>query len=348
MLRTSLGKRMVAGKLHARTTDGFTLPILDVTDPATVPRYSQHQIDRIIARTLIQFKRSGQMPLRIRKWMAKHSILLRRMMTSGESYLDGVTTYMCKLGPEAYGGGLDGWMNRKVLGAIGPLTIRMRLHAYVRLIADELIPMLEVLTGSPLHMVNIAGGVASDSWNVLLVIRRERPELLKGRQVRISVLDLETEGPAFGLNVIEALTGGGAPLHGLEISFEHIPYDWCETRTLDELLNKQFSAKTAQAKNAAPPIVTVSSEGGLFENGTDDEIHRHLKLLREKVSGESVVFGSFVKDAPVLRAMQAAGRLTFFIRSEEDISRLATESGWTIGGTRPGNPHYHMVSLKPR
>jgi hypothetical protein len=511
MPSTFLGKRLKPGVRYAKTPSGMTLPILDVTDPVSVPRFTQRQLDRIVARTLRQFNSSSSLPIGVRRWMAKHSILLRTMMASGDIYLGGVATYLCKLGPEAFGGGIDGWLNRKVAGVLGPVTIRMRIHAYVRLLADELIPLLERESGSPLHLVNIAGGVASDSWNTLLVLRKERPELLDGRAVRISVLDLETEGPEFGRNVITELTQDGAPLHGLDVAYEHIPYEWKDTGPLRDLLchceegearrgNLAVDMKPGTDPPAggpghppgmlpqgdvnpdrhvratkigperdllqtgspgmlargdvdpdrhvratqtgpdrdlpetgspgmlprenvfATPIVAVSSEGGLFEYGTDEEIRQHLKLLRDHlchcedvpnsrdgrgnlavnshpergepqhdsassrarsarnkgsmfssfpVSGAAgrgnlvvdmkpgpersgpghpslfscVITGSAVKDSPVIRAMQASGRLTFFVRSEQDIARLAADSGWRIGRTMPNNLHYHIFSL---
>ena len=63
----------------------------------------------------------------------------------------------------------------------------------------------------------------------------------------------------------------GGPLAGLDIVFDHRSYDWDEPAPLEALLREL---------GAAGAIVAASSEGGLFEYGSDAAIVANLEALR--------------------------------------------------------------------
>ena len=94
-----------------------------------------------------------------------------------------------------------------------------------------------------------------DSLNALILIQKEQPGLLEGRRIYIHVLDLDAVGPSFGSRALAALRSDGAPLCGLEITLDHIVYDWTHPSDLHKIVS-MFNADD---------VVIASSEGGLFE-----------------------------------------------------------------------------------
>src|SRR5262249_12130762 len=71
------------------------------------------------------------------------------------------------------------------------------------------------------------------------------------------------------------------PLHGLEVQFQHHAYDWNDTAPLARLLGS-LAARGA--------IIAASSEGGLFEYGTDEAVVANLTALAR--AGVAIVAGS--------------------------------------------------------
>ena len=91
------------------------------------------------------------------------------------------------------------------------------------------------------------------------------------------MLDLQTDGPAFGANALAALKQADGPLHGLAVEFDHRPYDWNEPAVL---------VQTVAKSRAVGAIVAASSEGGLFEYGSDEAIVANLRGLSAGGRGE--------------------------------------------------------------
>jgi hypothetical protein len=140
-----------------------------------------------------------------------------------------------------------------------------------QLTAETLLPLLNEDSQRPLRFVNIAGGPAMDSLNALILMNRQRPGILAKRAIEIDVLDLDDAGPAFGESALAALSQSNGPLHGLRITFRHRPYNWARAEGLAGLMNKT---------ELEHPITMCSSEVGLFEYGSDEEIVSNLKALR--------------------------------------------------------------------
>jgi len=331
------GKRGKSHILYAKAPDGRSLPIVDITDPFFVSHTTDEELEAIIADSVRKLKASSTQPRFIRRWIVSHSILLHALMLSGKPFLGGIGTYLFKLSPACFGRGLGGFLDRKVSQAIGPLTIRLRFQAYVHLLAEELAPTLDEDLNRPLWLLSIAGGTAAESWNTLLVLQKEKPELVAVRPIGVNVLDLESEGPMFGEQVFRVLGEEGGPLHGLNLDFSDTPYDWTDVTPLQELLLKRKEEK---------PVVAVSSEGGLFEYGSDEEIINHLEVLQEEAPRDTVVFGTAVKDALAVRTVHTTSSFTFLTRTEDEVAQLAAKAGWRISRTVPGNPHYHIFSLR--
>src|SRR6202007_448943 len=94
--------------------------------------------------------------------------------------------------------------------------------------------------------------------------------ILAQRPIGIDVLDLDGDGAAFGEAALAALSQPGGSLHGLRI-FRYFVYNWARTEDLPRLL---------QQTDLEHPVTICSSEGGLFEYGSDDEILSNLKARR--------------------------------------------------------------------
>jgi hypothetical protein len=269
------------GVCYAVTNDGLELPIVDVTHPAFASTLSEEKQQALAAHFLAEQRRFARMP----KWL--RAALLRFFMRGSrighglrraeDGFLDGMTTYLFKLGPKNLGSYAVP-VDRRILMSLPAISVRMRLFDMARLLADGLAPRLAANARRPLHFLNIAGGPAIDSLNTLILLRQQRPAQLAERRVAVRVLDGDENGPAFGARALAALQEPGAPLAGLDITFEHTLYDWSDVSGLTAAL------KAAQTEDAQ---LVVSSEGGLFEYGSDQDILANLRALQKAKTAAS-------------------------------------------------------------
>jgi hypothetical protein len=157
------------------------------------------------------------------------------------------------------------------------------------------------------------------------------------RPIAIHVLDAQADGPAFGANALRALAAAGEPLHGLEVQFQHHAYDWNDTAPLARLLDG-LAARGA--------IIAASSEGGLFEYGTDDAIVANLTALAR--AGVPIVAGSVTTSSEMRKRMIAqAKRFRIFPRGLEGFAPLAERGRYAIADSRPAIVS-EQVLLRPR
>jgi hypothetical protein len=229
-------------------------------------------------------------------------------------------TYLFKLGPENLGRYARP-IDRVIAAAVPAWSIRLRVQDVAQLLAEALAPRLEAAPGRPLRFLNIAGGPAIDSLNALLLLRRDRPELLAGRAARIEVLDGDQDGPAFGARALAALSAQGAPLHGLDVTFRHTPYDWRRPEGLAGVLAE------AEADQA---VAAGSSEGGLFEYGSDEEILANLAHLRAGTSPDFAMIGSVTRSDEVMQALRKTSSFAIHPRGLEVFGALVRRAGWRI------------------
>jgi hypothetical protein len=314
------------GVLFATTPDGIRLPVIDVTNPAFAipddPASSAARRDAF----LTWERRNRRIPAIVTRLLmrlaARRSALLRRILASDNEYLDAITTYMVKLAPEHLPPGFDGPVDRKVAAAPHMALVRLRMQQIARLLAQALRAPLAAVPNAPLHLVNIAGGPALDSINALIILAREDATLIK-RPTTIHVFDAQQDGPTFGARALAALTAAGQPLHGLEVQFRHDAYDWNDTAPLTCLV-AGLAARGA--------IIAASSEGGLFEYGTDDAVVANLTALAR--AGVPIVAGSVTSSSALRRRMIAQTRFRLFARGLEGFAPLAECSGYAIAENR--------------
>ena len=259
----------------------------------------------------------------------------------GESYTSGMVTYLNKLGPDNLGEGYATPMDRQWAAGLTPLTFRWRMRDVARLLADGLAPALAARPDAPLLMVNIAGGPAADSWNALILLQKEHPDLLTGRHIRIYVLDVDAEGPDFGARALAALTAADGPLAGVDAALEYIQYDWSQPQQLRILL---------RAIDAGQAVVAVSSEGGLFEYAADEQIVANLAVLAAETPADTIVAGPVVRDATTLdprlvATEHAPGRPPIRYLGLAKFAELAGRGGWQIARHLDG-PMHQVVCLR--
>jgi len=134
------------------------------------------------------------------------------------------------------------------------------------------------------------------------------------------VLDLDDEGPAFGQNALNALTGAGGPLQGVQVAFRHVRYNWAETAHLESVLREA---------HADGSLAMCSSEGGLFEYGSDSEIEANLRVLRPFAEILAVVGSVTRADEPTQR-LRKASPATTRPRGLEVFRTLVQQAGWDV------------------
>jgi hypothetical protein len=325
--------------VFATTADGLRLPVIDVTHPAfSVPDDPASLAARRDA-FLAWDRRNRRVP-KIVIWLlirlaARRSLLLRKLSEPGNGYLDSISTYVLKLGADHLPPGFDSPVDRKVAAAPHVPLIRLRMQQIARLLAEALLAPLGDALDAPLHFVNIAGGPALDSINALIMLARAHATLIQ-RPIAIHVFDAHQDGPTFGARALLALTAPGGPLHGLEVQFEHHVYDWNDTMPLTRLL----AGLAAQGA-----IIAASSEGGLFEYGTDDAIVANLTALAR--AGVPIVAGSVTSSSEARKRMIAQTRFRFFARGLEGFAPLAGRGGYAIAESRTAVVS-EQVLMRPR
>jgi hypothetical protein len=310
------------GVYYATAPDGSELPVVDVTNPAFAPPYDEAQMARRVAIFARAERLRAKIPRSIQRVMlglaARRSRLARALYHAQEGVIGGMTLYVAKLGPRMLGSGYPTLIDRRIASAPPSWLARVRLEDIARLLAEGLSPLLAADAARPLHFFNIAGGPAADSWNALLVLHEEAPERLRGRPINIHVLDLDEEGPAFGARAVEALRTRGAPLSDLDLHFRRVAYDWRDAERLHRVLEETAAARA---------VVAVSSEGGLFEYGSDDEIVANLEAIRAGTHVDAIVVGSVTRAEGPIEFLR---EFTVRPRTIAGFRELATRAGWCI------------------
>jgi len=329
------------GVSYAVTNDGLELPVLDVTHPAFAFELSDDKLEAMRARFMSEQERIARVPSWLQRALARFflrgSRIGRGLRRAEQGFLDSMTTYLFKLGPEHLGSYAVA-VDHKILSSLPAISVRLRAQDMARLLADELAPRLAADASPALRLLNIAGGPAIDSLNTLLVLRREQPELLASRRIEICVLDGDARGPDFGARALAALQEPGAALAGLSIAFEHIPYDWRDRAPLTKKLH---------STNAGAAVLAVSSEGGLFEYGSDDDVTSNLRALASAAEGRApFMVGSVTRDDAAMRALKRTSRLATVPRGLPAFAALVERAGWRVARSI-SRPFSDQVLLTP-
>jgi hypothetical protein len=319
---------------------GETLPVIDITRPEFAVTLSVVELTTLAKQFVKNAKSRQRVPFLfffqrlVLRYLLRRSELGRGLLAASGTYLSGLHTYRLKLGPESLGPDANG-MDRRIITSVMATATRLRLHDVVRLLAEGLAPLLAAQRDRPLLFLNIAGGPAADSWNAAIILQAEHHAALADRHVLIAVLDLDDDGPAFGSRAVTALTAPGGRLAGLGIDFKALKYDWRAADALADVL-EQLHAKDA--------VCAISSEGGLFEYGSDEEIVANLRTLYDGTPLDAIVTGSVTRDDEPAQLAYAIGRPATRPRKLEAFRRLVRKAGW-IDDQAIGRPFSYNVRL---
>jgi len=326
------------GVYYAVTPDGIEIPVIDISNPAFVGRVSQTELAEIEAASLKSWKKARFAPKFLERMLARRSILMRGTLEAAGGYVSGMASYYQKLGPELLGHGYARRLDYKLANFIGPVCMRLRLATMAQTLARCLQATIHSHAG-PIFLINVGGGPAADSINALILTRRDHPDLLSDRQIKIRVLDADTAGPEFGRRCLATLSASGAPLHGLDLDYQHFQYSWSDPRPFKSWLREWQADKCG---------VVISSEGGLFEYGSNDEIKGIMQALNEAASDDCLMVGSVYRDGNLNHEIKKLGKLTIQPRSEESFAELMESTGWTVDFVEDQNPLSGVVTLGRR
>lgn len=333
-------KHKQAGVCYAVTTRGVELPVIDITHPAFALAFTEAELAEKTEQALREVAAQKKIPVWLRKimfrWLFRKSLLGRGLMKAQGKVLAGMATYMLKLGPENLGQAWSQPVDRKLAETLPSLSSRLRLQDTARQLAEAVIPGLKSDPARPLHLVNIAGGPAMDSLNALILVRQAHPDLLVGRKTVIHILDPDPEGPAFGKRALSALQNMGGPLFHRDIRVDHVRYDWNDSTGLARVLGQA---------GAEAGIVAGSSEGGLFEYGSDEAVAANLEAFHRHSPQQACMIGTIARaDGAGLSLNRTLGAAVF-PRGLDAFRSLAGRAGWVVARVSDC-PLSHIVSLR--
>lgn len=314
---TESGTRPPRPRLFAEAPDGNRLPVIDVTDPAFAVPSSEPEIAQLREQALREEERRG--PLQrlvfsvLLRGLRKRSRLVAALQAARGGYLAGLPTYVMKLGPDNLVPPYDTDIDRRLLAAPAVTSMRIRLHQVSRLLAEGLASHLRAAPFAPLAILDIAGGPSADSLNALVLLTPDG--LLDGRTAEIVAYDLDSDGPAFGQRLLAALTTG--PLAGRAVRFRHVAGSWDDAAALGAVLDTI----------PAGAVVAATSEGGLFEYGTDQAIVGALRVLAPRCP---VVTGSVTRDDKLDALLRRQSLARTVPRGLDRFARLAEAGGYAI------------------
>jgi hypothetical protein len=334
---------MATGISYAETEMGVKTAVIDVTNPAFAVTATDGELDAMAEQYVREAGQQREMPVALREAL-RNSMLGKGLMAATGTFLDGMTTYLLKLGPENLGADASP-IDRRIAASFPAFAARLRLQDVARLLADELRRTATVEPPRPVRLVNIGGGAGADSWNALIHLHArvsgtaadpQQPSLLTGRKIVIAILDLDPHGAAFGARAVEALGATEAPLSGLDIEVRHFSFDWSDAGRLEVALLELGAVRAACG---------ISSEGGLFEYGSDEDIVSNLRVLHAGTARDAFVVGSVTRDAAPVRASLIASRVLTRPRTIEAFRGLCEAGGWKLEEMieRPFSFHVRMV-----
>lgn len=327
------------GVYYAVTPDGVEVAVVDLSNPTFVENKSREELARIAEDTIRGWKRSRLFPRFVGRLMARHSLLMRGTYEADGGFVSGMASYYLKLKPELLGTGYASNLDRRITSLIGPTCMRLRMQTIAHYLTDELTPILEAKPTRPLWLINIGGGPSLDSLNTLALLNKTRPDLLRSRKSTISVLDPDSDGPLFGQRCLTALSTSGGPLDGVDTELSWDPYSWSDIEGLRGLIDRW---------KLSDDVVAVSSEGALFEYGSDDDIKGVISTLRDTMPADCLVTGTYFYDNEICRTMKKLGRILIQPRRETEFTALVDASGWKIDRAELDNPTYGVVLLRKR
>jgi hypothetical protein len=322
--------------VYAMRDGGVKTAVIDVTNPAFAVTATDAELEAMGEQYIREAEQQSEIPEAVREAL-RNSLLGRGLMAASGSFLDGMSTYLLKLGPENLGEEFTP-IDRRIAASFPAFAARLRLQEMARLMAEGLERTVGVAERRAVCLVNIAGGSGADSWNTLICLRTAKAGSLEGRKIAIAVLDSDSRGPEFGERAVTALQAEEAPLSGLNIAFRHFSYEWSDAGRLGELLGELGAREAACG---------ISSEGGLFEYGSDEEIIANLQEAHAGTGRDAIVVGSVTRAGAVVRASRIGGRMAVKPRTMDGFRGICEQAGWSVERVieRPFSYHVRLMKM---
>jgi hypothetical protein len=337
-------KNKLQGLTYVFTENGVELPVLDITHPGFISSIDEEKLKKLLPYVQKNADKNAEkfnkIPAFIKNYFAKHSFAMAELLQNETPFATGISTLMMKLGPNLIGKGKNRFWDRSVSKGFGSLVMRMRMRDISKCEAEAIAQLLNKSPEKNLNFVNIAGGSASDNINALFLVQKEYPSLLINRKIEINVLDIDNYGPGFAKRCISELKLPGNKFSELDISLNHIYYDWNNTQKLSELLSERKGW-----------IQICSSEGGLFEYCSDDVMVRNLNSIYENSQDDIVIVGSLLHDletvdAGIIAALKISTNIKPRFLGLNGLKNTIDKNKWKLKSTIDGNPRYMVFSLQ--
>jgi len=337
-------KNKISGLSYAFTENGIELPVLDITHPLFYKSINEEKLGKMLK----EMEQKGEeraesfdkIPAFIKEFIAKRSYIMAGFMLkdTGDTFLSGMSTLMMKFGPGFIGKGRRKFFDRLGSKAFGAVLLRMRVRDICKLQTDILYTQLTKEKEKNLCFINIAGGATCDSINTLITIYKNDPSLLKNRDIEINVFDIDRFGPAYARNCVESLKSTGNYFSGLNISYNQIYYNWNDTSVLNDFLLKRKEW-----------LIISSSEGGLFEYASDEDIIKNLTVLYNNSQKNMKIVGSLIRDVntvdPGILASMKLTNIKARLLGLDGLKKTLEKTAWTIENIMENNPRYMTFTL---
>src|SRR5579863_1939888 len=164
--------------VYAVRDGGVKTAVIDVTNPAFAVTATDAELEAMGEQYIREAEQQSEIPEAVREAL-RNSLLGRGLMAAGGTFLDGMTTYLLKLGPDNLGDEFTP-IDRRIAASFPVFAVRLRLQDMARLMAEGLEGTVGEEPERPICLVNIAGGPGADSWNTLICLREARAGLLEG------------------------------------------------------------------------------------------------------------------------------------------------------------------------
>ncbi len=93
-------------------------------------------------------------------------------------------------------------------------------------------------------------------------------------------------------------------------------------------------------------VCAISSEGGLFEYGSDAEVTANLAVLHAETAADTVVVGSVTRECELTRVSMSVHGILLQPRTIEDFCALVGRAGWAIERVIERPLSYHVLLKK--
>lgn len=322
--------RAPGGVWYAEAPDGLRLAIIDIDHPAFRVALDDAELKRMGEAFIEEQARAqGSWPRRlfdrfVLPRFLRRSRIGRGLLDARGATLDGLTTYLLKLGPDRLEGAWVKDLDRRIAASFPGLSLRLRLQDVAELLATVLATRLGTAPDRPLWLVSLAGGAAMESLNALARLQRVAPALVAARATRVLVLDPDTRMTGFGRAALAEWRAPGGPLHGVRVELGRVAYDWHDPESLTGVL----------ATIPGSALVAIVSEGGLFDYADDASVATHLRTIRARCPPETVVCGTVNLQGRAGTFLNRGSRVAVHPRSLEAIRDLAASAGWSVAEVR--------------